>query len=202
MAHNYVYNYGFLADWMKANPGIKRGDILQGMDMSDYGTLAKWTSGETMMPLAQMMKFCNAFSVPVTAFFMDENADDGSSVAPILPDAQIEPAGGWPDSSRKAGIKVCDPRTTTHQPSKLPEYVRTASTEQPAKGEALKVHETPGTEGEVIPQNERLRYLDMIEKLNDRVMKLSEDNISLHEELAKLKNEKGYLYGMAAEPAK
>ncbi len=200
--HNYVYNYGFLADWMKANPLVRRSDILQGIDMCDYGTLAKWTSGETMMPMIQMMKFCNAFSVPVTAFFMDEKADDESCVAPILPDAQIEPAGGWPDSSRKTGIKVCDPRTTTHMPSNLPGYVRMAGVSHPAKHEVPKAQGTPVqvTESEDIPQNERMRYLDMIEKLNDRVMKLSEDNIALHEKLAKLKSEEGYLGGMAAEP--
>ena len=26
--HNIVYNYGFLADWMMANPSIKRNEIL------------------------------------------------------------------------------------------------------------------------------------------------------------------------------
>ena len=27
--YNFVYNYGFLSDWMKANPEIKRGEILR-----------------------------------------------------------------------------------------------------------------------------------------------------------------------------
>ena len=75
--YNFVYNYGFLSDWMKANPEIKRGEILQSMGMSDYGTLGKWIEGATMMPMAQMMKFCNRWCVPVTAFFLDEKAEDG-----------------------------------------------------------------------------------------------------------------------------
>jgi len=63
--HNIVYNYGFLADWMKANPSIKRNEILSSMEMSDYNTLRNWVDGATMLPLTQLMKFCNRFNVRV-----------------------------------------------------------------------------------------------------------------------------------------
>lgn len=188
--YNFVYNYGFLSDWMKANPEIKRGEILQSMGMSDYGTLGKWIEGATMMPMAQMMKFCNRWCVPVTAFFLDEKAEDGDVFAPITPESNIEPAGGWPDASRKAGIKVCDPRTNIHMPSRLPEYVHSV--------DAQKEMETTDTHTSDISDNERMRYLDLIEKLNDRVMKLSQEVITLQEKMNK--NDDHYGYGMVAEP--
>ena len=78
MSHNFCYNYSFLSDWMKANPHIKRMDLLNTLEMCDYGTLAKWLNGVTMMPLTQIMKFCNRYNVPITAFFYDELADDNS----------------------------------------------------------------------------------------------------------------------------
>lgn len=192
--HNIVYNYGFLADWMQANPSIKRNEILQSMEMSDYNTLRNWVEGATMLPLTQLMKFCNRFNVPITAFFLDEKADDTSIIAPITPNSMIEPAGGWPDSSRKAGIKVGDPRSNIQMITNMPDYIRTEKTSD--VGEHT-------TENSSIPEEERMRYLDIIEKLNDRVMALSEENISLNKQVNNMKIERGgnaYGYGMVAEP--
>lgn len=191
--HNIVYNYGFLADWMKANPSIKRNEILQSMEMSDYNTLRNWVEGATMLPLTQLMKFCNRFNVPITAFFLDEKADDASIIAPITPNSMIEPAGGWPDSSRKAGIKVCDPRSNIHMITTMPNYIRA---NKPSDDEK----QTTGNSN--IPAKERMRYLDMIEKLNDRVMALSEEIINLNSQINKMKIERGgysYGHGMVAE---
>lgn len=191
--HNIVYNYGFLADWMQANPSIKRNEILQSMEMSDYNTLRNWVEGATMLPLTQLMKFCNRFNVPVTAFFLDEKADDTSIIAPITPNSMIEPAGGWPDSSRKAGIKVCDPRSNIHMITTMPDYIRT---DKPSDDDEQT------TESSDIPAKERMRYLDIIEKLNDRVLALSEDNIKLNNQINKMKTERdgnSYGYGMVAD---
>ena len=46
---------------------------------------------------------------------------------------QRQPANGRPDSNRKAGIKVCDPRSTEHIVSNLPKYVRLAANIQSKK---------------------------------------------------------------------
>ena len=192
--HNIVYNYGFLADWMQANPSIKRNEILQSMEMCDYNTLRNWVDGATMLPLTQLMKFCNRFNVPITAFFLDEKADDTSIIAPITPNSMIEPVGGWPDSSRKAGIKVCDPRSNIHMITNMPDYIRTS--------EPYDVCEQT-TEDSSIPSNERMRYLDIIEKLNDRLMALSEENIKLNVQINKMKierDDKTCEYSMVAEP--
>ena len=190
---NIVYNYGFLADWMQANPSIKRNEILQSMEMCDYNTLRNWVEGATMLPLTQLMKFCNRFNVPITAFFLDEKADDTSIIAPITPNSMIEPVGGWPDSSRKVGIKVCDPRSNIHMITNMPDYIRT--------GEPSDVCEQT-TEDSNIPVNERMRYIDIIEKLNDRVMALSKENIKLNGQINKMKMERNgntFDYGMVAE---
>ena len=191
--HNIVYNYGFLADWMKANPSIKRNEILQSMEMSDYNTLRNWVDGATMLPLTQLMKFCNRFNVPITAFFLDEKADDTSIIAPITSSSMIKPAGGWPDPSRKAGIKVCDPRSNIHMITTMPDYIRV---DKPSDDD----EQTTGNSN--IPVKERMRYLDIIEKLNDRVMALSEENIKLNGRINEMKIERdgnSYGYGMVAE---
>ncbi len=192
--HNIVYNYGFLTDWMQANPSIKRNEILLSMEMSDYNTLRNWVDGVTMLPLTQLMKFCNRFNVPITAFFLDEKADDTSIMAPIAPDSMIEPAGGWPDSSRKAGIKVCDPRSNVHMITNMPDYIKERKTTDICE---------QNLDNSEIPENERMRYLDIIEKLNDRLMALSEENIKLNKQINKMKTgRRGNTYGydMAAEP--
>jgi hypothetical protein len=184
--HNFVYNYGFLADWVKANPQILRKDLLESLGIYDYGTLGKWIDGITMMPLAQMMKFCNAWNVPITAFFFDEQADENDVCAPITPESQIEPNGGWPDPNRKNGPKVCDPRTTVHQNSKLPNYVRTAKTRRSASNDAHTAeNETAAKTQTEIPSMERMRYLDIIEKQNERMMNLVNEINDLHRQLQK-----------------
>ena len=189
--HNIVYNYGFLADWMKANPSIKRNEILQSMEMIDYNTLRNWIDGTTMLPLTQLMKFCNRFNVPITAFFLDEKADETSIIAPITPNSMIEPAGGWPDSSRKAGIKVCDPRSNVHMITTMPEYIRTMETAD---------IDEQTTENDSISEKERMRYLDLIEKLSGQILDLTREIISLKEEnmQLRLKNDTSS-YGMVAE---
>lgn len=190
--HNIVYNYGFLADWMKANPSIKRNEILHSMEMVDYNTLRSWVDGATMLPLTQLMKFCNRFNVPVTAFFLDEKADETSIIAPITPNSMIEPAGGWPDSNRKAGIKVCDPRSNIHMITTMPKYIRAMGNDN------IREHTTDSNN---ISEKERMRYLDLIEKLSGQVLDLTRDIISLKEDnmRLRLKNDTSS-YGMVAEP--
>lgn len=121
--YNFVYNYGFLSDWKKKNPNVPYKEILINLNMADYGTLMKWFNGTTMMPLGQLMRFCNAYTVPLTAFFLDEKAKQGDVIPPIFRTAQICPTGGWPAQERN-GIKVRDPRTSDHQTSVLPQYVQ------------------------------------------------------------------------------
>ena len=182
MSYNFCYNYNFLSDWMKANPHIKRMDLLNNLEMCDYGTLAKWLNGVTMMPLTQMMKFCNRYSVPITAFFYDELADDNSVFSPLNIDAMIEPAKGWPDSNRKAGIKVCDPRSAEHIASNLPKYVRLASC-TPSPKEYTKSSFANNVSSINITIDERSKFLDIIKKQNDIIIELMRVNKDFHENM-------------------
>lgn len=188
--YNFVYNYGFLADWFKANPTIKRYDVLANMGMSDYRTLQNWMEGITIMPVHQIMKFCNLYNVPIHAFFYDECSDDNSIYAKLRVDSMIEPAGGYPEASR-TGLKLSDPRTDTHTSSNLPEYCnKNISKDTTFQKESERTSD--------IPQNERMRYLDIIEKLNDRVMLLSKENASLQIAINNLQGSNRYL-SMVAE---
>lgn len=175
MSYNFCYNYSFLSDWMKANPHIKRMDLLKNLGMCDYGTLAKWLNGITMMPLTQIMKFCNRYNVPITAFFYDELADDHSVFSPLNIDAIIEPAKGWPNKNRKAGIKVCDPRSTEHIDSNLPKYVRLASYTTSQK-EYTKSSFISNVSPVSMNIDERSKLLDIIKKQNDIIMELTQLN--------------------------
>ena len=167
---------------MKANPHIKRMDLLNNLEMCDYGTLAKWLNGVTMMPLTQMMKFCNRYSVPITAFFYDELADDNSVFSPLNIDAMIEPAKGWPDSNRKAGIKVCDPRSAEHIDSNLPKYVRLASNRQSKKEESNSSLMSNISSSDMNIE-ERNKFLDVIKKQNDIIIELMRVNKDFHENM-------------------
>ena len=198
--YNFCYNYGFLADWLKANPEVKKYGVLHELEMSDYRTLQNWMEGLTMMPLTQMMKFCNRYNVPVTAFFFDENADEGSVFSTIHNGAQIEPTGGWKESNRRVGMKSGDPRTNLHFISKIPEYVKPCRLS--LKSESKACNESAVTKEETTPPaEERLRYLDLIEKLSEQVFDLTREVISLKEEnmRLRLKNDTSS-YGMVAEP--
>ena len=173
--YNFCYNYGFLADWLRANPKIKRYDVLHEMGMSDYRTLQNWMEGKTMMPLTQMMKFCNLCSVPITAFFFDENAQSDSFVNPIPTGAMIEPVDGWKASDRRTGIKQGDPRTNIHYISNLPAYCEN----QNVKREHTIKQDTQSKDND-IPHSERMRYLDIIEQQNKYIMKLTSENTRLN----------------------
>lgn len=99
MTHNYTYNFGFLAEWLENNPRITRRQVLEALQITDYNTLRNWTTGKTAMPLAQLLRFCNYFSVPLGNFFFDHDAV--AVVSPSAPDANsmTEPAGGYKEKS-------------------------------------------------------------------------------------------------------
>lgn len=167
--YNFCYNYGFFADWLNANPKIRRYDVLHELGMSDYRTLQNWMEGKTMMPLTQMMKFCNRYNVPLTAFFYDEHADENSVFAPIDISAMIEPDGGWKESDRRAGIKVGDPRTDTHHSSILPSYCKTPLVKNVIENAASKNDNGSNT------HDERMRLLDIIEQQSKHIIELTSE---------------------------
>lgn len=191
---NFCYNYGFLQDWLKANPKIKRYDVLAEMEMSYYRTLQNWMEGATMMPLTQMMKFCNRYNVPITAFFFDANADDDSIFTPIPPGAMIEPAGGWVENDRKTGIKTGDPRTDIHIPSNLPKYCKSIKLQHNICDSDKDMKEKEVT------HSERMRYLDIIEQQNVQIAELNRKTLELQQKIIDLEQQCTHIdYGIAAD---
>ena len=191
ITHNYCYNFSFFADFFAANPSIKKYDVLREMGLKDYSTLQRWMDGVTLMPLHQLMKFCNLYSVPITAMFLDENAD-ASALVPSVPEgARIEPVGGWKDIKKGAGIKIGPSRVDVHYCSNLPVYCKTdadisamtAGGTEPAVSpptvppvQTASGSPTPPPEPEErgLPHAERMRYLDIIERLSNQVAQLSQ----------------------------
>ena len=191
---NFCYNYGFLQDWLKANPKIKRYDVLAEMEMSYYRTLQNWMEGATMMPLTQMMKFCNRYNVPITAFFFDANADDDSIFTPIPPGAMIEPAGGWVENDRRTGIKTGDPRTDIHIPSNLPDYCKNIKLQHNICDSDKDMKEKKVT------HSERMRYLDIIEQQNVQIAELNRKTLELQQKIIDLEQQCTHIdYGIAAD---
>lgn len=191
---NFCYNYAFLQDWLKANPKIKRYDVLAEMEMSYYRTLQNWMEGATMMPLTQMMKFCNRYNVPITAFFFDANADDDSIFTPIPPGAMIEPAGGWVENDRRTGIKTGDPRTDIHIPSNLPDYCKNIKLQHNicASDKDMKEKE--------VTHSERMRYLDIIEQQNVQIAELNRKTLELQQKIIDLEQQCTHIdYGIATD---
>jgi hypothetical protein len=192
--HNFCYNFGFLADWFRANPKIKKYDVLHEMGMSDYKTLQNWIDGVTIMPTTQIMRFCNLYNVPITAFFFDENAEEDSVFSPIHAGATIEPVGGWKETTRRAGIKVCDPRTNIHNVSELPPYCKDGMityngdvTPHPTQVQTAKTND--------MGYQERMHYLDIIDRLTQRITELSQPRDEKKQIINRYEH-----YGMAAEP--
>lgn len=174
--HNFCYNYGFLADWLAANPNIKRKKLLESLEMSDYRTLHNWIEGLTMMPLTQMMRFCNIYNVSITAFFYDEFTDETSVFSALHNSAKIAPANGWSNNNRKVGIKLCDPRTNIHINSNMPEYVKNenviAISQICENSSDTKLHEA------II--DERMKLIDIIEKQNDMMLEMTREILTTH----------------------
>ena len=122
--YNFCYNFSFLNDWLKMNPKFKRTVVCDQTGITFYRTFQGWVKGKTMMPLQQMLHFCNTFNVPITAFFLKEDAGSESMFAPITDERQIEPTNGWNQGSSKSNTPSRDPRTDVHFDSVLPDYCK------------------------------------------------------------------------------
>lgn len=67
----YRYNYNFLLQWMEVNQKTKK-DVLRSLDTKDYGSVKKWMEGSLPMHVEAILRLCNTFSIPIGAFFYDE----------------------------------------------------------------------------------------------------------------------------------
>ena len=67
----YRYNYNFLLQWMEVNQKTKK-DVLRALGTKDYGSVKKWMEGSLPMHVEAILRLCNTFSIPIGAFFYDE----------------------------------------------------------------------------------------------------------------------------------
>ena len=98
----YFYNYSFLNKWMEANGNITNKQIMKAMGTTSNACLDSWIRMKSPLPTIAMLRFCNAFHVPLSAFIMNADAnpqvdDDCYEVEYVRPgvDDQFEPDGGY-----------------------------------------------------------------------------------------------------------
>lgn len=101
----YEYNYSFLERWMSANEKVDGKQILQAIGSTSNQSLRLYLDRKCPMPVISILRFCNTFHVPISAFIVDKEkylgyADDPkgieteSEVIPLDSDA-FEPVDGY-----------------------------------------------------------------------------------------------------------
>jgi hypothetical protein len=56
---------------MEVNQKTKK-DVLRALGTKDYGSVKKWMEGSIPMHVEAILRLCNTFSIPIGAFFYDE----------------------------------------------------------------------------------------------------------------------------------
>ena len=124
----YQYNFSFLNEWLKANPEIPKGEILQAIGSKANNRFKAWVRCEGPMPVISMLRLCNAFQIPLSAFFRDADAGTDGAVVPGMPtpDDILEPVQGYADNmdDRQQGERsILNPLSVKVTPSVIPGVV-------------------------------------------------------------------------------
>lgn len=142
----YQYNYSFLEKWIKANDDIPVGVILQALGSKTNSRLKAWARKESPVPVISMLRFCNAFQVPISAFFCDEEAGDNLTFVPGKPTMsdQLEPDGGYADlDCRQKGERtLISPTDVSIVTSVIPEAERYIGVEGSDNGSTIEHDKT------------------------------------------------------------
>lgn len=99
----YQYNFSFLSQWLEANPEIPKGEILQAIGAKSNNRFKAWVRCEGPMPVLSMLRLCNAYQIPLSAFFRDADAGTDGAVVPGMPmhDDILEPTQGYASSTNE-----------------------------------------------------------------------------------------------------
>ena len=121
----YQYNFSFLNEWLKANPEIPKGEILQAIGSKANNRFKAWVRCEGPMPVISMLRLCNAYQIPLSAFFRDADAGSDGAVVPgmPMPDDILEPVQGYADNmdDRQQGARsLLNPLNVKVTPSVVP----------------------------------------------------------------------------------
>ena len=121
----YQYNFSFLNEWLKANPEIPKGEILQAIGSKANNRFKAWVRCEGPMPVISMLRLCNAYQIPLSAFFRNADAGTDGAVVPGMPtpDDILEPVQGYADNQddRQQGERsILNPLSVKVTPSVVP----------------------------------------------------------------------------------
>ena len=121
----YQYNFSFLNEWLKANPEIPKGEILQAIGSKANNRFKAWVRCEGPMPIISMLRLCNAYQISLSAFFRDADAGTDGAVVPgmPMPDDILEPVQGYADNmdDRQQGERsILNPLSVKVTPSVVP----------------------------------------------------------------------------------
>lgn len=124
----YQYNFSFLSQWLEANPEIPKGEILQALGAKSNNRFKAWVRCEGPMPVLSMLRLCNAYQIPLSAFFRDADAGADGAVVPGMPTPNdiLEPAQGYASSTdeRQHGERsMLNPLDVQITPSVVPGVV-------------------------------------------------------------------------------
>lgn len=99
----YFYNYSFLNRWMEANRDITNKQVMRAMGTTSNTCLDSWVRMKSPLPTIALLRFCNAFHVPLSAFIVDADAQGEEDMEHVCPgvDDQFEPDGGYIDNDEK-----------------------------------------------------------------------------------------------------
>lgn len=127
----YQYNFGFLEQWKAANPQIQGKTILDAIGSKSNNSWQSWLNCDRPLPVITLLRLCNAFQIPLSAFFRDADSSGEAAVVPgiPMPDDKLKPKNGFDHtpSKRQPGeksnldpldVKVCAttiPGTTIKQ---------------------------------------------------------------------------------------
>lgn len=93
---------------MEANGKITNREIMKAMGTTSNACLDSWIRMKSPLPTIALLRFCNAFHVPLSAFIVDADKDQQGMegfcgeeyVCPGIDD-QFEPDGGYLDNDEK-----------------------------------------------------------------------------------------------------
>lgn len=124
----YQYNFSFLSEWLETNPEIPKGEILQALGAKSNNRFKAWVRCEGPMPVLSMLRLCNAYQIPLSAFFRDADAGTDGAVVPGMPTQNdiLEPAQGYASSTdeRQHGERsMLNPLDVSITPSVVPGVV-------------------------------------------------------------------------------
>lgn len=121
----YFYNYSFLTNWMEANRDITNKQIMKAMGTTSNTGLDSWIRMKSPLPTIALLRFCNAFHVPLSAFIVDADDDGNCEREHVYPSVndQFEPDGGYinNDAKRQLGTRALrNPLDVDHIKSVVP----------------------------------------------------------------------------------